>query len=194
MSDPVCFTPGMKRTNTSAKRAGAVKQTAQQVNPPTFEQFADVATAQVEHRTIFDFLRLIPHPWHADEMARFGDKVKRMADSIPLAFVPLVHPQLGVVRAYPVPFMQWIYGIMAKQFGWPLTAIALEDGASAQRDELRRHEGAKKHLESAAQHTTDPEILAAMAKVTEHLEREAQRLRGETEPPSSPTPPPLRVV
>jgi hypothetical protein len=145
---------------------------------PSFEQLADVAVAQVEHRTTFDFLRLVPHQWHADEIERFSSRVKRMADAIPLAWVPVLHPKLGVVRSYPVPFMQWIYSTMAKQFGWPMPAIAMEEGAKDQRDELRKHENARKQIEDAAEHAPTGEVSDAFAIVKMWLAAEARRLGG----------------
>lgn len=186
--------------NKVSRAALGVKKNAPQINNsniPGFEQFADASMAQVEHRTIFDFLRTIPHAWHGDEMARFGNVVKKWADAVPLAWVPLVHPDLGVVRAYPVPFMQWVYSTVAKQFGWPLNAIALEDGTREQREELRKLDGARKQLEMAGEAVSNPELKEAFAKVTQHLEAEANRLRSiETSSgPVNPTPPPpLRAI
>lgn len=172
----------MKKNDRISRVAAGVKKHSVTANGPSFEQFADVATELVEHRTIFDFLRLIHHPWQPDEVERFGNKVKRMADAIPLAWVTMPHAELGILRVYPLPFMQWIYSTMAKQFAWPMPALALEEGKREQREELRRHEGARKHLEAAVGHTPTPAVSEALAIVLTWLEGETKRLRGEVEP------------
>jgi hypothetical protein len=151
-------------------------------NIPDFDHLAEVAEAQVEHQTILEFLRLIPHKWHPDEIGRFGDKVRRMADSLQLPFVPSLNPSLGVIRTFPVPLLQWIYTLLATQFGWPAPALALDDGKREQREELRRHEGARKHLEGAVEHAPTPAVSDALAIVLNWLEGETKRLRGEVEP------------
>ena len=183
----------MKQTNRIPKTS-RVSHSHAASSIPDFEHLADVATAQVEHRTVLQFLRTIPHKWHPDEMARFGDKVRRMAEALQLAFVPAMNDHLGVIRAYPVPLMQWMYTQLATQFGWPLGPLALDDGAQMQREELRRAEGAKKHLEAAAaQHAPPtPEVAGALETVLAWLESETRRLRGGDTPPSPV--PPLRAI
>lgn len=149
-------------------------------NLPDLELLAEVSAGQVEHRNVLEFLRSIPHPWQADDIDRFGSKSKRMAEALQLPFVPQAHPKLGVIRIYPVPLLEWVYTMMAKQFHWPAPALVLEDGARAQREELRRHEGAKKHLElAAAEHEPPADVKAAIETTLAWLEGEAQRLRSE---------------
>lgn len=164
-------------------RLKAVKARSPRVNNvPDFDHLAEVAEAQVEHQTILEFLRNIPRKWHPDEMTRFGDKVKRTAEALSLPFVPALNPSLGVIRTFPVPLMQWIYAMMAAQFNWPAPALALDDGKREQRDELRRHEGARKHLEAAVDHAPTPAVSEALAIVLTWLEGETKRLRGAVEP------------
>jgi hypothetical protein len=155
------------------------------------ELMAEMSASQVEHRTILEFLRAVPHKWHPDEIARYGDKVKRMAEALQLPFVPSINPSLGVIRAYPAPLLGWVYSTMAAQFGWP-TVLALTAGD--QREELRRHEGAKRHLAAAAaEHEPPTEVAEAIKLVVSWLGGEADRLRSEagvTEAPKGE----LRVV
>lgn len=179
MSDPMRYSRRMKRNTTRNK---AVKTRAPQNhghNLPDLDLLAEVSAGQVEHRTVLEFLRSIPHGWQADDIVRFGDKVKRIAEAVQLPFVPQPHPQLGVIRIYPVPLLEWVYTMLSKQFHWPAPALVLEDGAREQREELRRHEGAKKHLELAAeQHSPPSEVATAIKTTLDWLENEAQRLRG----------------
>lgn len=155
-----------------------------------FDELAAAQAMQVEHQTVPGFLRRIPHKWHLNEITRFGGEIGRAADSLQLVYMTAVDRSLGVLRVFPLPLLDRVYTIMAPQFGWPAleTIPALEEGRE-KRDELRRAEGAKKHLESAAEHA-GPEVASAFTVVLTWLERETQRLRGET-PPS---PPPLRSI
>jgi hypothetical protein len=172
----------MNRTKTRLKAVKAKTPRNGNQSLPDLELLAEVSAGQVEHRTVLEFLRSIPHPWQADDIVRFGDKVRRMAEAVQLAFVPQPHPQLGVIRIYPVPLLEWVYTMLSKQFHWPAPAMVLEDGAREQREELRRHEGARKHLEAAAGHAPTAAVNDALAIVLNWLEGETKRLRGEVEP------------
>jgi len=190
VSYPVRFTGRMK-TNTRTQRSRTVKPAAD-ITVPDFEHLADVASSQVEHQTILEFLRMIPnHKWHPDEISQFGSKVGRMANSMQLAFVPSLHPSLGVIRSFPVPLMQWVYATLANKFGWPMPALALEESSREQRDELRQHEAMMKQLQRTAERAPTDGIAQAVATLLDWMDSEARRLRGD-EPP--PPPPPLRAI
>jgi hypothetical protein len=195
MSDPMCSTERMNKA-TTRNRAVKTKNSPRNRNEslPGLEQLAEVSASQVEHRTVLEFLRGIPHKWHPDEIARFGDKVKRMAEALQLPFVPSINPSLGVIRTYPVPLMEWVYTVLAQQFHWPAPALVLEDGARAQREELRRHEGTRRNLElAAADHAPSPEVSAAIKVVLDWMDAETARLKG-SEAEATKGQAPLRVV
>lgn len=184
------FNKRMKRNTQTNRAAKAVN--AEAVNVPDFAHLADVASSQVEHQTVLEFLRMIPnHKWHPDEIAQFGSKVGRMANSMQLAFVPSLHPSLGVIRCFPVPLMQWVYATLATKFGWPQPALALEDASREQREELRRHEAMMKLLQCAAERAPTDGVSQAVATVLDWMDSEAQRLRGGEAPEP---PPPLRAI
>lgn len=183
----------MKQTN-RMKPARATRQAhAASTIVPDLEQLAEVAACQVEHCTIPEFLHRTGRKWHGDEIMRFGDKAGRMANSMQLPYVPAVNPSLGIIRSLPVPLLQWVYTQMAAQFGWPpmIELNAIDDEQRAQREELRRHEGARKHLQSAAEHAPTPAVADALAVVMNWLDCETERLRGGSGEPATP---PLHAV
>ena len=175
----------LSRMNKNTNRFKAVrpsKATRRVPNLPDFDYLSELSTTQVEHQTVLEFLRTVPHKFHPDYVERFGGKVSRMANALQLAFVPAINPKLGVIRTYPVPLMQWMYTLQAPQFGWPALPLALEDLAREHREELRQHEGAKKHLAAAVEHAPTPAVREALAVVLTWLEGETKRIRGTVEP------------
>jgi hypothetical protein len=80
----------------------------------------------VEHLTIPGFLRRISHRWTLDDIARFGNKVGRAAESCHLAYMPQVDGSLGVLRSFPVPMLRRIYDLMAPSHRWPQLPEMLE--------------------------------------------------------------------
>ncbi len=169
----------MKHTN----RMKAVKTKSPRIpTHPEFDYLADLSTAQVEHLTVLEFLRRVSHKFHPEYVERFGDKVRRMANSLQLAFVPSINPKLGVIRTYPVPLMQWIYALQAPMFGWPALPLELAELAREHREELRQNEGTKKHLQAVIEHSPTPAVKEAVDVVLTWLDGEARRLQGEAEP------------
>jgi hypothetical protein len=130
----------MKQKNRIAAHPAARSKATSRLNIPDLDQLADVATVQVEHLTTLEFLRRAPHHPTADDLNRFGDRVRRTADAIPLPWLPVTHPKLGVVRVYPLPLLEWVYSQFAGQFGWPQATDTqlLEDGRKKRRHALRQ--------------------------------------------------------
>lgn len=169
----------MKSTNRLKNHRPRSGKTALAPNQPDyFAQLAEISTSTVEHCTVAEFLNRcrVRNP---DDIIRFGDKARRLADSLLLAWVTTTNDSLGVLRILPVPLMKYLYTQMAGQFGWPALVAELEDGERAQRDELRKAEGAKKHLETVAPRASNPAVAEAFVTVIDYLENETNRLRGE---------------
>ncbi len=180
----------MKTKNRLSRVTSGVKNNTKTHLPSDyFAVMAETSAAVVEHCAVPEFLNRcrVRNP---EDIIRFGDKARRLADSLLLAWVTATNDSLGVVRCLPVPLMKYLYGHMAPQFGWPPIVAELEDIDRGHRDELRRTEGARKTLESAAIHAHNPEVTAALTTVLTWLESETRRLRGE----SSPSPAPLRSI
>jgi len=169
-----------KNTRPITRGRGAVNPSAG-IDINDFDQLT-AAGETVEHVTVPGFLRRIPHPWHIDDLTRFGDKVGRVAEAMQLSYLTTIQPQLGMIRVFPLPLLQRVYELMAPQFQWPAEPLALIEGARAQREELRRAEGAKKHLEAVAANAPNAAVGEAFVTVIDYLENEVNRLRGGTEP------------
>lgn len=163
------------KTNRPAR---GVKKTAVAVPPDYFALMAETSISVVEHCTVPEFLNRcrVRTP---EDIIRFGDKARRLADSLLLAWVTTTNDSLGVVRCLPVPLMKYLYAHMAPQFGWPPIAAELEDGDQSKRDELKRHERSDTNLAGLAERTDDVETLSSIQAVRDHLAREITRLRAE---------------
>lgn len=148
-----------------------------------FEQLAADQASHVEHQTIPGFLRRIPHKWHLNEISRFGTEVGRAAEAMQLVYMTAVDRSLGVIRVFPLPLLERVYTLMGPQFSWPALAEvpALENGR-AQREELRKHETAKNHLQAAAEHAPSREVAEALQTVLDWLEAETQRMKAVESP------------
>jgi hypothetical protein len=169
-----------------------VKANAANSNGPIdLHEFESLAAESIEHLTVPGYFARFERRWHIDEMCRFGDKVGRAAEAMQLSYLTTIHPQLGMIRVFPLPLLQRVYEIMAPQFQWPAATPVLED-TKVHRDELRKTEGAKKHLEAAAEHAP-LEVREALATVVSWLETETQKLRA-VEVTNPEPPPPLRAV
>jgi hypothetical protein len=119
----------MKSTNRLKPRAGRAVKAAGALNanhPDYFAQLAEISTSTVEHCTVAEFLNRcrVRNP---DDIIRFGDKARKLADSLLLAWVTTTNDSLGVLRILPVPLMKYLYAQMAGQFGWPPMVAELED-------------------------------------------------------------------
>jgi len=150
----------------------------------------------VEHLTIAGFIRRAPHRFHFDDITRFGDKVRRMAESLQISYLTTIDTQLGMIRLLPVPLMIRVYQVMAQQLHWPpwTEPVTVDDRGPAAM--LRCSERARKNLQSVAELAEKPEITEAMNIVLKWLDDEARRLSGESPvaPPETAVPPPLRAI
>jgi hypothetical protein len=174
----------MKTTNRLKPRAGrSVKAGATNANHPDyFAQLAEISTSTVEHCTVAEFLNRcrIRNP---DDIIRFGDKARKLADSLLLAWATTTNDSLGVVRILPVPLMKYLYAQMAGQFGWPsLVAELVED---TKERELRKRRNVLHQLDEAIAEAPD-NVKAALQLVTNYLECATGGAASET--------PPLRAV
>lgn len=171
----------------SSSRRTSASQTRPPLPPPapsvTLENdFADLAGAEqiVEHLTVPGFLRRIPHRWHLDEVARFGDKVGRVAESMQLAYLTTVDRSLGVIRMFPSPLLKRVYEVLSQQFGWPqiidLEPAQLEDG-KRDRETLRSLEKSQRCLRELADASENPDVLEALARVNTWVEAQTALLR-----------------
>lgn len=176
MSDPACSDAGMKQTPRTPRQ----KPQSQTLDVNDFEQFSEgQQELRVEHQTIPGYLHRIPHKWNLDEITRFGREMGKAAEALQISYLTRNDSSLGMIRIFPLPLLRRVYTVMGSQFGWPPEAVALEDGNRSLRDELRRNEGTKKHLELAAEHAPNPIVGEALATVLDWLESEAKRLRGD---------------
>lgn len=185
MSDPMWLDGHMKRTTTRNSRAVKTNAPRSQSKLPDLELLAEVSAGQVEHRTVLEFLRSIPHKWQADDIVRFGDKVKRLAEALQLAFVPVPHPQLGVIRTYPVPLLEWVYTMQAKQLHWPSPVIALEDGRRSQREALRKNEQLAQQIQELMSATDEPPVVEAASVIIQSLSTSIAQAREALEEESA---------
>jgi hypothetical protein len=167
-----------KRITRASNRHSSNRQSGFGLDINDFDQLLS-AGETVEHVTVPGFLRRIPHPWHIDDLTRFGDKVGRVAEAMQLSYLTTIQSQLGMIRVFPLPLLQRVYELMAPQFQWPVEPLALIDGTRARRDELKRHERADADLAGLAERTDDVEALASIQVVRDHLAKETLRLRNE---------------
>lgn len=152
-----------------------------EMNINDFEHLTEVTDA-VEHVTVPGFLRRIPHPWHIDDITRYGDKVGRVAEAMQLSYLTTVQPKLGMIRVFPVSLLERVYVLMSPQFNWPRIAdehAAIEDGRAALRDELRKAERTLADLSSIAEKTDNVEALNSIQEVRDFLTADIARLRAE---------------
>ena len=185
MSHPMRCNGDMKQTNRikqSGGRASGVKDAGlPQTERNSFEQFAEVSTSLVEHLPVHEFVQRTPHRLHPDEIPRFSDRVKRMADALQLTFVPAVNPLLGVIRVFPVPLLEWVYTTMAPQFKWPLLtdAQAVDDTKRAKHIELRKVERRAQEIRNLMSEADEPELVNAAAVLLASLETTANAIKAD---------------
>lgn len=184
-----------KNENINGRRVGAVKTepttatTAADTSAGAlattphdgFALFAEFSSIQVERCAVHEFLQTIPHKWTPEDIDRFGYRVGRMALALQLAIVHGVHPDLGELRLFPVPLMEWVYSSMADGKRWPLLtdAQALDDRSRGQRLELRKLERAFAALGEITERADDVEVLTAANQVREFLKAETEKLQGD---------------
>jgi hypothetical protein len=185
MSDPLCLSGRMKTTNRLKQRASGSGGKAGALNanhPDYFAQLADISVSTVEHCTVAEFLNRcrVRNP---DDIIRFGDKARKLADSLLLAWVTTTNDSLGVLRILPVPLMKYLYTQMAAQFGWPALVAELEDSKER---ELRKRRNVLHQLDEAISDAPE-NVKSALQLVTKYLE-------CATGEPAKATPPPLRTV
>jgi hypothetical protein len=133
----------MKTTNRLKPRAGRAVKAAGALNanhPDYFAQLAEISTSTVEHCTVAEFLNRcrVRNP---DDIIRFGDKARKLADSLLLAWVTTTNDSLGVLRILPVPLMKYLYAQMAGQFGWPRWSPSSRMGGTPQNRRCKKDLG-----------------------------------------------------
>lgn len=185
MSDPLCQHPGMRKTKSITRGRGQVNSPAG-IDINDFDQLM-AAGETVEHTTVPGFLRRIEHPWHIDDLTRFGDKVGRVAEAMQLSYLTTIQPQLGMIRVFPLPLLQRVYELMAPQFQWPAEPLVLLEGRRALREDLRKHERAAQDLSSIAESVDNVEVLTAVQTVRDFLTTDIARLKQEIGTPASAT-------
>lgn len=153
------------------------------------DEFAEMPDplSVVEHVTIAGFIRRCPHRFHINDVIRFGDQSRKIAESLGVSYLTTTDRQLGQVRLYPRPMLERIYANMAASSGWEaLNEVRqLEESSAA----ARADERTCKRLEVAASAIDDPAVAQAMRIVIAHLEGNARRLRGEPEIEAAPAQP-----
>lgn len=185
MSHPLCQARCMKNIKPITRRSREVKNGKNDsININDFDQLT-AAGENIEHVTVPGFLRRIPHPWHIDDITRYGDKVGRVAEAMQLSYLTTIQPKLGMIRVFPVSLLQRVYQLMAPQFGWPRlldeTAM-LEDGRAAQREALRVRERVAADLAQIGEVTDNVQVLDAAQTVREFIDADIARLKGELVP------------
>jgi hypothetical protein len=158
----------MKTTNRLKPRAGRAVKAAGALNanhPDYFAQLAEISTSTVEHCTVAEFLNRcrVRNP---DDIIRFGDKARKLADSLLLAWVTTTNDSLGVLRILPVPLMKYLYAQMAGQFGWPPMVAELED---TKEREIRKRRSVLHQLDEAIADAPEA-VKSALQIVTNYLE------------------------
>lgn len=162
--------------------------------PPREEvRFNDIdPLSVVEHCTVREFMRRVPHRWSLEDMFRLGDKVKRSAEALQIAFVTTTDPTLGLVRVYPLPMVRGIYDVLAAQFGWPKIIDAEIPGLPGTGGSTirtpQRHERMRQHLRSLAEVVEDEGVHGLIAGLLDWIEEDLARMAQEAQP-ASPTPP-----
>lgn len=177
MSHPLCDHRRMRKTKSIARGRGTVNPA-----PATIVNDFDQLTAAgetVEHVTVPGFLRRIPHPWHIDDITRFGDKVGRVAEAMQLSYLTTIQPQLGMIRVFPLPLLQRVYELMAPQFQWPGEPLALIEGNRVKMDELRKAERLTNQINELLSSTDEPKVVEAATVLLNSLETTATTLRQE---------------
>lgn len=158
-------------TNRVPISTGAEQQDFEQVDPLSI----------VEHATVPGFFRRIPHRWHLDDMIRFGDKVRRTAEAMELSYLTTTDRSLGVIRLYPMPLMERIYDVLARQHNWPpiVELPQIDGGKQMVKDMLRGQERLEKSLRAVIETNATEEVRACAGIVLSWLEGEMARLRAE---------------
>lgn len=119
----------------------------------------------VELATVPGFLRRSGHRFHLDEINRFGSQVGRSAEAMHLAYITQVDSTLGLVRVFPVPFLERVYKIVAKQFGWPEIAPALPVEEAMAIETVKGHRRVVSHLTAMLEVSDDAEVRRAIGVV-----------------------------
>jgi hypothetical protein len=178
MSDGVVYDQGMRKHKPITRGRGQVNSPAA-IDINDFDQLTAIAGETVEHATVPGFLRRIEHPWHIDDLTRFGDKVGRVAEAMQLSYLTTIQPQLGMIRVFPLPLLQRVYELMAPQFQWPAEPLALLEGRRALREELKRHERADADLQQIRDRTESVTTLESIETVRKFLADQMTALRAE---------------